>query len=185
MNKRILCMVTMACLLIICLAASAETVTPQQEEGYVYLASVSGAFSRYGEDDADYEKDMVYVHLREEGSVWLVFPEGAAPVETYHQQAVRFVMAEPLVDALDYDMEIHPLRVELLGYITGEAIALEEDYIETYVYDWGAVVDDAPTMRLTIDAESVVDEGIQPGDSLSIIYDADTNVVLQLLGTNG
>lgn len=175
----------------VCLSMLFGAVSFAEEADPVYLAFVSDAMPKDGDDETAYEKDKIYVHTAPYGETeaigdfWLKIPEDGPAVEEYHKQGVRFTLAQTPEKPYTYDDIVTPESVEIIGAITGELVEKGDGYLVTKVYDWGAVVPDAPTQRLVCDDATEWADAFEPGDPVRILYDPSTDVALYVSYSNG
>lgn len=168
--------------LCVCLCLLLPVASAEEE---LYLAFVSDAMSKTGGDHANYERDMIYVHAQDLGDFWMRILEDGPAVEAYHKQGVRFTLDRTPKAVYGSDDVVTPASVELIGAITGELVSLDDTSLVTKVYDWGAVVDDAPTKRLIVNEQTQIENNVQAGDPANLLYEPDTEIVLLVIASNG
>ena len=175
----------------VCLAMMLGAVAFAEEAEPTYLAFVSDAMPKDGDDPTAYEKDMIYIHsepfggMESIGDFWLMIPEDGPAVEEYHKQGVRFTLSQAPEKPYTYDDIVTPESVEIIGAITGEIVESGDDYLVTKVYDWGEIVPDAPTQRLICDNATEWAGDFNPGDPVRILYDPATDFALYVTYSNG
>lgn len=166
-------------LLVLALFGAAHAEAP---EGYTYYAMVA---ELPGTGDT---AGCIYVCPKEDVATnfWLRLPESSEAPESFYQKAVRYTLDMPLTEACVGDEPvITPMTVESLGLIHGRVIELGEDYIVSYVYENAAQRPDAPTIRLAITPDTYWMKAFAPDDQLSILYDEETETVVELWTSNG
>lgn len=149
-----------------------------------------GSVSYYGAVmyDVPSQSASLDIRTRHEGmyGFYLAVPDKGPKAETFSRKAIRFTLTEPVPEGgFGADEVVTPASIEILGLIAGEVVEIGEDYVVSYVYERGAVVSDAPTIRLTIDENTYMSTQFQPGSPVYILFDEETETAYEIWRSNG
>lgn len=119
------------------------------------------------------------------GNGVVVIPPDGVNADDFLYQGIRFVAEGNDPGPFENDQQLKVTSAQALPAVIGSINEKGDGYIVVNVSESGAIIDNMPTLRLNITAETEVQSDYETDSFVMVVYDDATQNALMILVSNG